>query len=311
MQKNSIQPSSPIQTRQFLLDNEEILYIGSATEKFNHLNLTDRTRWIALTDLGRLLIMHKHEEPLSIQSSPKALRKSFISSFIPQRTGSNTTSRNSSGILSPDKEINSQPPSPAMRRLSSRETKTNQAVICNHISSTEVPTVVSDNSASKIDDFETDDTLAHSPAATPVMRRMSSNTTKSSKVGSRKNSSVVEDVDLQTSSRTSTAMRRLSLRDAKSSTSSKAGSRKNSTGIILPFDQVDINDEDLTKGKGMFPRRKSMKESKSGTSSALASHNHSFLIEEENVYIANGIKERRTLVINQFDLLDVIISHLD
>ncbi len=79
METNSILPTSPNQTRQFLLENEEILFIGSAKEKYNHLNIIERTRWIALTDQGRLLIMYTPDTKTSdsVSNSPQLARASF------------------------------------------------------------------------------------------------------------------------------------------------------------------------------------------------------------------------------------------
>eukprot|EP00834_Sanchytrium_tribonematis_P005637 NODE_354_length_8925_cov_1.106050.p6 type:complete len:175 gc:universal NODE_354_length_8925_cov_1.106050:3212-3736(+) len=77
-QENQIAPSSPSQAKPFLNPKEEILYIGSAKEK---IGINDRERVIALSDVGRFLIMQseeakRHSNTSSICSS---LRSSFAS----------------------------------------------------------------------------------------------------------------------------------------------------------------------------------------------------------------------------------------
>ncbi len=94
MEINNFEPCSPSITRQFLTVNEQILFIGDAKEEKSH--LSDKQRWIALTDMGRLLIMYSPDntpkssrfkrrlssarEPLEQESSPltpKSRRASF------------------------------------------------------------------------------------------------------------------------------------------------------------------------------------------------------------------------------------------
>ncbi len=57
-----INSSKAYEASQFLYDGEKVIHVGVAKEKLNHLNLVNRTRTIALTTGGRLLILHKPDK---------------------------------------------------------------------------------------------------------------------------------------------------------------------------------------------------------------------------------------------------------
>ena len=105
MKKNNIQPSSPVQTRQFLLENEDILYIGTAKESLNHSTISNKRRWIALTDLGRLLVLAeiKQQEIAqptynkgNISTNPLSITRRISLSLSRQNSDIESTSRRSS-----------------------------------------------------------------------------------------------------------------------------------------------------------------------------------------------------------------------
>ena len=58
MERHYIKQTSPPQIKSFLCSNEQVMYIGAAKELITgSIDIIEKQRWIALTDLGRLLIM--------------------------------------------------------------------------------------------------------------------------------------------------------------------------------------------------------------------------------------------------------------
>ena len=78
MESMRITPISPEQTRPFLKEEEEILFIGNAREKLSNF---ERQRWIALTDQGRLLIFQGKENKELLSAKSKTLGRSLRNSF--------------------------------------------------------------------------------------------------------------------------------------------------------------------------------------------------------------------------------------
>eukprot|EP00834_Sanchytrium_tribonematis_P005636 NODE_354_length_8925_cov_1.106050.p5 type:complete len:185 gc:universal NODE_354_length_8925_cov_1.106050:4059-4613(+) len=77
-QENKISPHSPSQTRPFLQFDEEILYIGSAKEIQG---LQEFERYLALTDIGRMLVLQNCEVMSRRSSNSASLSSSLRSSF--------------------------------------------------------------------------------------------------------------------------------------------------------------------------------------------------------------------------------------
>eukprot|EP00834_Sanchytrium_tribonematis_P004882 NODE_264_length_11354_cov_1.067170.p7 type:complete len:137 gc:universal NODE_264_length_11354_cov_1.067170:4308-3898(-) len=98
MESMNIKPTSPSQTRIFLRESEEILFIGSAKER---MSFVERTRWIALTDHGRLLVFQGKDLP-NLPNKVNTLGRSFRSSLILNASDKLELSKSQSSLSAQD-----------------------------------------------------------------------------------------------------------------------------------------------------------------------------------------------------------------